>query len=119
VFTVSAVELARRYSDALAMLRAIHAFDAWLGDHWHDQCRAPSTDPVAYTKVGAGEAITWHEDADGVVGFVPELTGCFRVAYDAPLPDFPPLRDGPIESRDQDVLISTSMQREPQHPSRE
>ncbi len=116
---VSALELARRYANALDMLRAIHAFDAWLGEHWHDQCPAPATDPIATTKVGAAGAIAWHEEEDGVVGIVPELPGCFRVHYDALLPAFPPLRDVPGEFRDQDVVINASMQGEPQHPSRE
>lgn len=114
------MDLARRYSEALAALRAVHAFDDWLGEHWHERCPPPSRPPSAKTTLGSGGEITWHETAGRVVGYIPGHAGCFRIARDADLPAFlfslAPLAmpAGPGT----DVLISASMRDEEQPPLR-
>jgi hypothetical protein len=107
-----ATDLARRYGDALAALRAIHAFDAWLGRHWHERCAAPVSEPVSLTPLGVSGSITWYERDDVVVGVLPGQEGCFRVPRDAPMPEFPLAAGGPPLPREQDVVISASMRAE-------
>lgn len=113
-----AIDLARRYAQAVAALRAIHAFDAWLGEHWQERCPPPATPPVARTTVGERDEITWHESAESVLGYLPRHEGCFRIARDAPLPDIPLFPDAPLVMPDTDVVISASMQDEMQPPTR-
>lgn len=113
-----AFDLARRYAQALTALRAIHDFDAWLGEHWREQCPAPASAPAAHTPLGAAGAITWHEEHGRVLGFLPGDEGCFDIPHGAPLPPFslqsdiaPPLDNG-------DILISASMREELPPPDR-
>jgi hypothetical protein len=113
-----ALDLARCYAQALAALRAIHDFDAWLGAHWQERCPPPSTPPTAHTQLGADGAITWHESADRVVGYLPDEDGCFQFARDVPLPDFPLTGDRLDAPYGTDVVISAEMQDELQPPSR-
>jgi hypothetical protein len=107
-----AYHLARRYGQALAALRAIHAFDAWLGEQWQDRCPPPGVPPVAHTALGAGGEIAWYEVAESVLGYLPGHDGCFRIARDAALPDFPLLDDSLPIPPGTDVVISASMQEE-------
>jgi hypothetical protein len=107
-----AIDLARRYADALAALRAVHDFDAWLGDHWHERCPPPAAAPDAKTPLGAGRAIAWHEAADSVVGYLPGQEGCFRIARNVPLPDFSVVGNSPTAPFGTDVVISAAMQEE-------
>ena len=109
-------DLARRYAEALAALRAIHVFDAWLGHHWHEQCPPPDNAPTSRTPVGAEGAIAWHESEDVVVGFLPGEHGCFRIPRDAPLPDFPQAGHGVAIAFEQDVVIRAAMRDELQPP---
>ena len=111
-----AIDLARRYAEALAALRAIHVFDAWLGRHWHEHCPRPDDAPASSTPVGAEEPIVWHEGEDVVVGFLPGEDGCFRIPRDAPLPDFPHAGNGLPVTFGQDVVIRAAMRDELQPP---
>jgi hypothetical protein len=108
----AASDLALRYAQALAALRAIHDFDAWLGAHWHDWCPPPTTPPTAHTHVGAAGAITWHETADRVVGYLPGSDGCFQIARDLPLPDILLPGESSSLAFGTDVVISAAMQDE-------
>jgi hypothetical protein len=106
-----ATDLARRYADALGALRAIHAFDAWLGSHWHERCDVPCAEPVSRTPLGVPGSITWYEHNDVVIGVLPGQEGCFRIPRAAAMPEFP-LADGLPPSLEQDVVISASMREE-------
>ena len=114
----AASDLARHYAQALATLRAIHDFDAWLGAHWHDRCPPPSTPPAARTHVGAAGAIAWHEASDQVFGYLPGSDGCFQIARDLPLPDFPLSGESSLLTFGTDVVISAAMQDELPPPDR-
>jgi hypothetical protein len=113
-----AIDLARRYTQALAALRAIHDFDAWLGDYWREQCPAPATAPAARTPLGAAGAITWHEERDRVVGYLPGADGCFDLPRDMPLPAFSLTGEISPPYDDRDILIHASMREELQPPDR-
>lgn len=114
----AARDLARRYAEALAALRAVHDFDAWLGEHWHDRCPRSDSPPDAQTALGAAGAITWHEEAETTVGYLPGNDGCFRIARETPLPDFPPSEETLPARFGKDILISAAMQGEGPSPSR-
>lgn len=114
----AARDLARRYAEALAALRAVHDFDAWLGEHWHDQCPRPASPPDAQTALGAAGAITWHEVADGTIGYLPGNDGCFRVARESAMPDFPVADERQPAFYGSDILISAAMQDEGPFPGR-
>lgn len=103
-----AFDLARRYAEALAALRAIHDFDAWLGEHWQARCSMPADPPAAETPVGAGQVIAWYESAEMVTGFLPGEEGCFQVLRDERLPDLP-LGEAFTPEYGRDVLISAAM----------
>lgn len=112
-----ALELARRYSEALAILRAVHDFDDWLGEHWHDRCPPPTAISNARTPVGSRGEITWHEIGDDVIGYLPGQEGCFRIGITASLPEFWPA--APIVSSprvDEDIVISAAMPGEDPSP---
>jgi hypothetical protein len=107
-----AIDLARRYAEALAALRAVHRFDEWLGRHWHDRCSAATTPAASHTSLGASGTIAWHEDEESVVGYLPGEAGCFRISRAAMMPDFSqPGSDLPLVI-DQDVLINATMRDE-------
>lgn len=106
----SAHDLARRYHDALQALRAVHAFDTWLGAHWRDHCPAPPSTHAATTDVGGDRQITWHDGKESVFGYLPGETGCFCIAREALMPDFPlaPLPAPTVVGTD--VVIRAEMQ---------
>jgi hypothetical protein len=110
-----ALDLARRYAEALAALRAVHDFDSWLGEHWHERCPPPVAPPAAQTSLGRSGTISWYEAADTVVGYLPESDGCFRVARESVMPDFTPFAD-PAGTFDRDILISAEMRAEQSSP---
>jgi hypothetical protein len=83
-----AFTLARRYAEALAALRAIHDFDAWLGEHW--------------------QAIAWYESAEMVTGYLPGEEGCFQVRRDERLPDLP-IAETFTPEYGRDVVIRAAM----------
>jgi hypothetical protein len=111
-----ALDVARRYAEAVAAMRAIKRFDTWLGDHWHQECPGRDTAPAATTDVGAEDAITWYEGAEMIVGYLPGEVGCFRIPREAALPYFPLVGDGPPPATGNDILISAEM-REQQQPA--
>ena len=82
------IELARRYAEALAALRAVHDFDEWIGQYWQERCPAPES-AASRDTVGAKDTIVWHEGEETVFGYLPGRDGCFCVPRDVPLPDFP------------------------------
>jgi hypothetical protein len=114
----AARDLARRYAEALAALRAVHDFDSWLGEHWHDRCPRPDAPPDAQTALGAAGAIAWHEGAETIFGYLPGNEGCFRIARASPLPEFLPSEDTLPARFGTDTVISAAMQGEGPSPSR-
>lgn len=113
-----ALDLARRYAEALAALRAVHDFDAWLGDHWHEHCPPPASAPDAQTALGAAGAITWYETAEFTVGFLPGRDGCFRITRESQMPEFPLTDDDAPAPYGNDIVISAAMQEEARSPDR-
>ena len=113
------LELARRYSEALAALRAVHAFDDWLGEHWHDQCPPRPAAASARSPVGIWGDVTWHESGDDVIGYLPDQEGCFRVSIAAKMPDFWPGNPNIDAPRvDEDIVISAAMPSDHPPPTR-
>lgn len=112
-------ELARRYSEALAALRAVHTFDDWLGRHWHDRCPPPPATSSARSPVGVKGDVTWHESGDDVIGYLPDQEGCFRISIAASLPEFWPATMIDVTPRvDEDIVISAAMPGEYPPPPR-
>jgi hypothetical protein len=111
-----AIDLARRYAEALAALRAIHEFDDWLGLHWDEQCSIPDREPASHTPIGREQAITWYESEETILGFLPGEDGCFRIPRAAALPAFPFAADRLATPYGQDIVISAAMREEVQPP---
>jgi hypothetical protein len=107
-----AIDLARRYAEALAALRAVHVFDTWLGNHWHEQCPAAGSAAASYTPLSAEHGITWFESDETVLGYVPGEVGCFRIPRDVTLPDFPFAAESRAVHYGQDIVISAAMREE-------
>ena len=110
-----AMDLARRFADAVIALRAIHDFDAWIGQFWTDRCTAPDCPARGPAPRGTEDFIVWHETEGSVFGFLPGRDGCFCIPRDTALPDFAfatGRADAPFW---QDVVISAAM-REEIHP---
>jgi hypothetical protein len=107
-----AIDLARRYGEALLALRAVHDFDDWLGRYWCDRCPPPAAPPTSYTSLGANGTIAWHEGEDVVVGYLPRDGGCFRIPRDATMPDFPAATTAVPLPYGQDVVIRAAMRDE-------
>ena len=111
-----AIELARRYAEALAALRAVHDFDEWIGQYWQERCPAPASAAASRDTVGAEDTIVWHEGEETVFGYLPGRDGCFCVPRDVPLPDFPFSAADPTHPFGQDIVISAAMRDELQPP---
>ena len=111
-----AIELARRYAEALAALRAVHDFDEWIGQYWHERCPAPASAAASRDAVGAEDTIVWHEGQETVFGYLPGRDGCFCVSRDVALPDFPFAAGNSVLPFGQDVVISAAMRAELQPP---
>lgn len=110
-----AIDLARRYAEALSALRAVHDFDDWIGQFWREQCPAPEGASAYRTMLGTEKAIVWHEGEDTVYGYLPGYDGCFCVPTAEALPDFP-FAAGQLEiPYGQDIVISAAM-RDQLHP---
>ena len=90
-----AIELARRYAEALAALRAVHDFDEWIGHFWQEACPAPPSAPRRATRWTPEDTIVWHEGEETVFGYLPGREGCFCVPRDVALPDFPLVAENP------------------------
>jgi hypothetical protein len=104
-----AIDLARRYAEALSALRAVHDFDDWIGQFWCEHCPAPESVGAYRTVLGTEKAIVWHEGEDTVYGYLPGYDGCFCVPADLPLPDFT-FVSGQLEiPYGQDIVISAAM----------
>jgi hypothetical protein len=110
-----AIDLARRYAEALAALRAVHDFDDWLGQFWEERCTVPEGGPAARTPLGVEGAIAWYDCGETIAGYVPRQDGCFRVPRSAALPVFPFVADELVAPTGQDVVISAAM-RDELHP---
>jgi hypothetical protein len=111
-----AINVARRYAEAVATLRALHDFDDWIGQYWVERCASPGSAAATHTTLGAEELIVWHEDEETVLGFLPGYDGCFRIPRAVPLPDFPFAAEGPVRSFGQDIVISAAMREDVQPP---
>lgn len=111
-----AIDLARCYAEALEALRAVHDFDDWIGQYWHEQCPAPDSAAASRTLLGAEDAIVWHEGHDTVFGYLPGYAGCFVVPRDVVLPRFPFAAHNPAIPYGQDIVISAAMREELQPP---
>jgi hypothetical protein len=107
-----AIDLARRYAEALTALRAVHDFDDWLGQFWDDRCPPAASAPTSLTALGANGTIAWHESGDVVVGYLPDMDGCFRIPRGALMPDFPASGSAWSLPYGQDVIISAAMRDE-------
>lgn len=104
-----AIDLARRYAEALSALRAVHDFDDWIGRFWHERCPDSKGAGTYRTFVGSEEAIVWHEAEDTVYGYLPGDDGCFCVPSEETLPDFPFIARDVDVPYGQDILISAEM----------
>lgn len=113
-----AFDLAHRYAQALAALRAIHDFDAWLGAYWREECPAPASVAAARTPLGAAGAIAWHEEGGRIVGYLPGDSGCFDIPRDASPPPFAFGADISPPYSGRDIVISASMREELPSPDR-
>ena len=111
-----AIELARRYAEALATLRAVHDFDEWIGQYWQERCPAPASAAASRDAVGAEDTIVWHEGQETVFGYLPGSDGCFCIPRDVALPDFPFAAGNAVLPFGQDIVISAAMREELQPP---
>lgn len=111
-----AIELARRYAEALEALRAVHDFDDWIGQFWHERCPAPESAAASRNALGTEDVIVWHEGEDTVFGYLPGDDGCFCVPTDVALPDISFAPDRAAIPYGQDILISAAMREELQPP---
>jgi hypothetical protein len=111
-----AIVLARRYAEALAALRAVHDFDEWIGQFWHDCCPAPASAASSRDTVGTEDTIVWHEGVETVFGYLPGRDGCFCVPRDLALPDFSFIAENRSLPIGQDIVISAAMRDELQPP---
>ena len=111
-----AIDLARRYAEALSALRAVHDFDDWIGQFWQERCPAPESASAYRTVLGKEETIVWHEGEDTVYGYLPGYDGCFCVPTDEPLPEFPFAAGPPEIPYGQDIIISAAMREQLQPP---
>ena len=112
----SAIELARRYAEALVTLRAVHDFDDWIGHHWQERCPAPASAAASRDTVGTEDAIVWHEGEESVFGYLPGHDGCFCVPRDLALPSFPFAAGDLTLPFGQDIVISAARRDELQPP---
>jgi hypothetical protein len=111
-----AIELARRYAEALSALRAVHDFDEWIGQFWQECSPSPTIATAPHNTVGAEDTIVWHEGEETVFGYLPGREGCFCVPRDVALPDFPFTAENPALPFGQDIVISAAMRDELQPP---
>jgi hypothetical protein len=111
-----AIELARRYAEALAALRAVHDFDEWIGQYWQECCPAPASAAASRDMVGGEETIVWHEGEETVFGYLPGRDGCFCVPRDVDVPDFSLTAENATLPFGQDIVISAAMRDELQPP---
>lgn len=110
-----ATDLARRFAEAIVALRAIHEFDAWVGQYWRSPCPVPEQASLAREDRGASDAIVWHDGETTIHGFLPDMDGCFCVPLEAALPEFPFSAGRSTMPYGQDIVISAAM-REESHP---
>jgi hypothetical protein len=107
-----ATAIARRFAEAIIALRAIHEFDAWVGQYWRSPCPVPEKAALARADRGTSDAIVWHEGETTIFGFLPGRDGCFCVPLEAALPEFAFATGRPTASYGQDVVISAAMREE-------
>ncbi len=111
-----AIDLARRFADAITALRAIHDFDDWVGQYWRDRCPAPENIVERGGGRGDEDAVVWHESEATIFGFLPDRDGCFSVPRDVALPDFSFATGRSPAPYGQDIVISAGMREEIQSP---
>ena len=111
-----AIDLARRYAEALSALRAVHDFDDWIGQFWQEHCPAPKGAGAYRTLLGTEKAILWYEGEDTVYGYLPGYEGCFCVPTDKSMPDFPFAADQAEIPFGQDIVVSAAMREQLQPP---
>ena len=111
-----AIDLARRYADAVAALRAIHDFDDWIGQFWCEHCPAPRGTGADKTLRGREDALVWQEGEETVYGYLPGRDGCFRVPADESIPDFAFAASQPDICFGQDIVVSATMREHMQPP---
>ncbi len=97
-------------------MRALHDFDAWIGQFWIEGCPAAQGAVATGLPLGMDDAIVWYETADTVFGFLPGCDGCFSLPRDIPLPDFPFAAGKTSFPFGEDIVISAAM-RDELHPS--
>ena len=111
-----AIDLARRFADAVSALRAVHDFDDWIGQFWCERCPVPGGTGAFRTLLGTENDIVWHEGDETVYGYLPGRDGCFCVPADESLPDFPFAAIQPDISFGQDIVVSATMREQMQPP---
>jgi hypothetical protein len=110
-----AIDLARRFAEAVSALRAIHDFDDWIGQFWCERCPAPTGAGAYQSLLGTEDAIVWHEGDETIYGYLPGFDGCFCVPAES-LPNFPFAASQPDISFWQDIVISATMREQMQPP---
>jgi hypothetical protein len=111
-----AIDVARRYAEAVATLRAIHDFDDWIGQYWVEGCSLPESAAAARSALGTEEMIVWHEGEETVFGFLPGYDGCFCIPRAAALPEFSFAATGLPHDYGQDIVVSAAMREDAQPP---
>ena len=112
----SAIDVARRFAEAITTLRALHDFDAWIGQFWSEGCSAAQSAASTDRPAGADDAIVWHETADTILGFLPGRDGCFSIPRDVTLPEFSFAAGRSPFPYGEDIVISAAMRDELQSP---
>lgn len=110
------IDVARRFAEAVEVLRAVHDFDDWIGQFWFEPCFAPVAARVAHATFADSDSIVWDEVDGTVFGFLPGRDGCFCIPRDVPIPTFPFGLIGPSRGLGQDIVISAEMREELQTP---
>ncbi len=111
-----AIDVAHRFAEAVTTLRALHDFDAWIGQFWIEGCSAAQSAASSGLSSGVDDAIIWYETADTVFGFLPGRDGCFSLPRDLPLPEFAFAAGISSVPYEEDIVISAAMSDELQSP---
>jgi hypothetical protein len=112
----AAIDVARRFAEAVAALRALHDFDAWIGQYWQERCPVPGHADSRHGAIGDEDVIVWHECEETVFGYLPGRAGCFCIPRDVALPDFPFAAKEPVAAYGKDILIGAAIRVELQAP---
>ncbi|MBA2596928.1 MAG: hypothetical protein M3Q50_11595 [Chloroflexota bacterium] len=113
-----ALDVARRFAEAIATLRALHDFDDWIGQFWIEGCSAQRRAASSARPAGGDDSIVWHETGNTIFGYLPGRDGCFAIPRDMPLPDFSFTAGKSSIPYGEDIVISAAMGEELQTSGR-